>query len=765
MKLPLSYLAVATLGGLMPIASASEEKITQFYKLKGDETPEQKIQIASNIVPHARQLAYHEEEFIAFIHFGPNTFTGKEWGNGKEDAKVFNPTKVDTDQWCRIMKEAGMTKVVITVKHHDGFCTWQTRYNDTFSVLASPWENGKGDVLKRLSASAKKFGLKLGVYLSPADLYQIENKDGLYGNLSKKVKSVIPTDPTTFQSDPTKQRKVAAGAPTFTAVVDDYNRYFMNQLYELLTEYGEIHEVWFDGAHPKRKGGQTYDKKSWFKLIRQLAPDAVIFGGPDIRWCGNEHGGTRKNEWNVITMHDMDNHSGLDRTAGNIGYESEIVKPTFNVYGKEYKANYLNYTISEVDTSIRGGWFWRNDHEQPVKSADWVFDVYERSVGGNAVFLLNIPPNKFGIIGERDQKSLLEAGRRIKATYGTDLAKGFSSDADQNALGDKNLDTYWQPKAGLNGEFTITLPKPQTINRFTLQESITKIGQRVKKHAIDAWIDGAWKEVSHEEAIGYKRTHRFPSVTTDKFRVRILDARATPSIAEVAAHFYKSPPLAVTIHANAGKVELSTQSKGGHGGHAAKVKQEIRYTLDGSEPTAKSTLYAGPFELKDGGTVKARSFVDDAMGEITTTRLGISNAGWKVTASSAQGGYDAAKAIDGNTASYWHTTWSGQTPAHPHTLTIELPTQRSIAGFTYLPRQDRRVPDSMIEGFKVEASRDGEKWVEISKGEFGNILNDPSQRTHLFKKPVDIKFFRLVSLSSPQGKPYAGAAEIGLLAK
>ncbi|QQL44551.1 alpha-L-fucosidase [Sulfuriroseicoccus oceanibius] len=751
-----------TLASLALVTStlAADQKIIQSYQFTGKETAAEKIEIAANIVPHERQLAYHHEEFIAFIHFGPNTFTGKEWGNGMEDPKVFNPTKVDTDQWCRIMKDAGMTKVIITMKHHDGFCTWQTRYNDQFSVLASPWKDGQGDVLKLLSASAKKYGLKLGVYLSPADLYQIEHPEGLYGNLSKKVDSVIPTAPDSFHSDPMKQREIDHDMPVFHAKVDDYNRYFMNQLYELLTEYGEIHEVWFDGAHPKRKGGQTYDKKSWFKMIRQLAPDAVIFGGPDIRWCGNEHGGTRKNEWNVITMHDMDDHSGLDRREETIGYESEIVKPSFTVYGKEWKANFLNYSISEVDTSIRGGWFWRNDHEQPVKSADWVFDVYERSVGGNAVFLLNIPPNKDGVFSERDTQSLLEAGRRIKATYRTNLAAGLQSDAPN--LDDQDLNTFWQPD-GLSGQFTLTLPQPQTINRFTLQESITKVGQRVKSHAVDAWINNQWQEVSAAEAIGYKRIHRFPAVTTNQFRVRILDARATPSIAEVAAHYYQAPPKSVTITAHHGIVTLNTASTAGHD-TPSPDSLEIRYTLDGTEPTQTSPLYSGPITLNEGGTVSARSFAGNAMGEVTTTRVGISSEGWKTTASSAHAGYDASKATDGNPNTFWHTSWAPGAPAHPHTLTIELPQPRKITGFTYLPRQDKRVPDSMIESFKLEASLDGSTWFALGHGEFGNILNDPSQRTHLFKKTTHLKFFRLTSLSSPQGKPYAGAAEISLLA-
>ena len=299
---------------------------------------------AANVVPSPAQMLYHQDEFTGFIHFGINTFTGVEWGNGKEDPALFNPgDTLDTDQWCRIMKAGGMRKVIITVKHHDGFCTWQTRYNDTFSVRAIPWRDGKGDVLRELSNSCKKYGLKLGVYLSPADLYQIENKQGLYGNLSAYQKTIIPTDPASFKTDPLKVRSDRPkGTPTFTVEADDYNRYFMNQLYELLTEYGPIHEVWFDGAHPKRKGDQQYIKDEWFDMIRKLAPEAAIFGGPDIRWCGNEGGYTRDSEWNVLPIQEYKS-SGEDRPIKAPGSEEALAAGKYDVYGKAYATKHLYY--------------------------------------------------------------------------------------------------------------------------------------------------------------------------------------------------------------------------------------------------------------------------------------------------------------------------------------------------------------------------------------------------------------------------------------
>jgi alpha-L-fucosidase len=717
---------------LLSSAAFAADKFVQTAPLTGSESDAKLLEIASNVVPAPRQLEYHQEEFIGFIHFGPNTFSGKEWGSGKEDAKIFAPTDVDTDQWCRAMKDAGIAKVIITVKHHDGYCTWQTRYNERFSVRQSPWQDGKGDVLRLLADSCRKFGLKLGVYLSPADLFQMESENGLYGNGSQAKPSAIPTDPAAFLTNPTQGRTQPAGAPTCRYELDDYNRYFMNQLYELLTEYGPIYEVWFDGAHPKTKGGQTYRKDLWFAMIRKLAPQAVIFGGPDVRWCGNEHGGTRADEWNVLPVGDM-TKSGLDRVAPDLGSDAALLARSYEVYGEKQDAHFLNYMVPEVDVSIRNGWFWRNENEQTVRSADDVFDIYERCAGGNAVFLLNVPPSTE--LGPRDLATLAETGRRIRATYGSDLATGA-----------KRLDSA--------DSFEIALPEARTINRIVLQEDIGKVGQRVKSHAIDAWLDGGWKEISTAGVIGYKRIHRFGDVMTTKFRVRILDSRGIPTISSFAAHYYASPPQALNIARDAaGKVTLMT----------AKPAPQIRYTTDGSDPTAKSALYAGPFELPAGGEIRARTIVGDQSGPVARTLLGLLPRGWKISASSQQPGYEAEKAIDGNPATFWHSSWANGHPEHPISLTIELPEPRSIRGFTYLPRQDKRVPDGMVEAWKIEISADGKSWEPIAQGEFGNLLNDPSQRTHLFDRAHSTRWFRFVSLRGVEGKPYAGAAEIELL--
>ena len=298
-------------------------------KIEEGDSQELIIEKAAHVVPTPNQLAALQNEFIAFIHFGPNTFTRMEWGNGMEDPKIFDLKELDTDQWCEAMKAAGMKMVILTAKHHDGFVLWQSRYTK-HGIMSSGFEDGKGDVLKDLSASCQKYGLKLGVYLSPADLFQIESPDGLYGNLSKYTKRTIPRE---------VPGRPFANQTKFEFVVDDYNEYFLNQLFEVLTEYGPIHEVWFDGAHPKRKGGQTYNYPAWKELIHKLAPDAVIFGREDVRWCGNEAGGTRPTEWNVVPYPaDPDTMTQFaDMTDAVLGGRDELYKGKYLMLSHEQK--------------------------------------------------------------------------------------------------------------------------------------------------------------------------------------------------------------------------------------------------------------------------------------------------------------------------------------------------------------------------------------------------------------------------------------------
>ena len=665
-------------------------------KIEEGDSKELIIEKAAHVVPTPNQLAALQNEFIAFIHFGPNTFTRMEWGNGMEDPKIFDLKELDTDQWCEAMKAAGMKMVIFTAKHHDGFVLWQSRYTK-HGIMSSNFRNGKGDILKDLSASCQKYGLKLGVYLSPADLFQIESPDGLYGNLSKYTKRTIPRE---------VPGRPFANQTKFEFEVDDYNEYFLNQLFEVLTEYGPVHEVWFDGAHPKRKGGQTYNYPAWKELIHKLAPDAVIFGREDVRWCGNEAGGTRPTEWNVISYQaDPDTMTQFaDMTDPMLGDREQL-----------YQAQYLHYQQAETNTSIREGWFYRDDTHQKVRSADDVFDIYERAVGGNSTFLLNIPPNRDGRFSPADVESLKETGKRIRETYGTDLLAGAKGPKE---VLDGKEDTYLCIK---DKEFTVTTPSPVTINRIMLQEAIATHSERVEKYAIDVWIDGAWKEIAVSTNIGYKRILRFPEVTTDKLRFRLLESRLTPAISHISAHHYKSRPPQLSFSRDMdGKVTIKPKLQDfewkSHGQNAAEnlnVGYKIYYTTDGTEPNETSTEYKEPIVL-DRCELKAIAVLHDEKGTVASERLGLIKKDWKLSE------------VNGN----------------PLYLIIDLGKDKGLNGLAYAPQAGKSFKGGVTK-IVVKASNDGKQWKTVESVEFGNLVNDPTKRFHYFKETIPARYVRI----------------------
>ena len=466
------------------------------------------IKKSVSVKPDSKQLAWQELEFTCFIHFGVNTFTSREWGDGLEDPKIFNPSCLDTDQWCRIAQAAGMRLILLTVKHHDGF---------------SLWRDGQGDVLKDLSLSCQKHGLKLGVYLSPADLYQIEHPQGVYGNQSRYSWRQIPR--------PVSDRPFA-NQHAFYYQVDDYNEYFMNQLFELLTEYGPIHQIWFDGAHPKQKGGQQYVYQAWYDLIRHLAPEAVIsIKGPDVRWCGNEAGHTRPSEWSVIPIGGpIDTWQWPDMQDNDLGSLEKLRQ-------KLKDGGNLHWYPAETNTSIRDGWFWR-DEEQYVKSTEEILDIWYRSVGGNTVFLLNVPPDRRGLFASRDCQVLESVGSTICQTFSSNLAAGATVEGSLCHLGfeasklvDEDPQSCWMATECQNqAELTIQLSDMKTFNRVLLQEPIGNYSQRISHFAVDAESDGNWIQLIEETTIGYKRICRIPQTTAQRLRIRVLASRLNPAL-------------------------------------------------------------------------------------------------------------------------------------------------------------------------------------------------------------------------------------------
>jgi len=460
---------------------------------------------AARVVPSSRQVSWQALEFQAFVHFGMNTFTDREWGLGTEDPKLFNPTDFDAAQWIEAVKAAGMKGVIVTAKHHDGLCLWPSRYTE-HSVKNSPWKGGHGDVVGEVAAACRKAGLKFGVYLSPWDRHEPS-----YGDSQR------------------------------------YNEHFKNQLRELLTGYGEISEVWFDGACAEGPNGkrQVYDWAGYWGLIRELQPGAAIsIMGPDARWIGNEAGVTRESEWSVIPVARMDSLpdekdpggiAGLDAMAEDLGSLKAI-----ETVAK--KGGRLIWYPGQVDVSIRPGWFYHAAEDMKVKTLDHLLEIYYTSVGGNAQLLLNIPPDKRGRIHENDARRLKEMGDALRATFAVNLAAGAAAAAapERKAGGafpaamtlDGDPSTGWEPDDGVtDAAIVYEFGGPRTFNVAKVQENIQK-GQRIESFALDAWDGKGWKEVARGTTIGWKRLLRFPTLTASKARLRILGSRLEPTVSE-----------------------------------------------------------------------------------------------------------------------------------------------------------------------------------------------------------------------------------------
>jgi len=616
----------------------------------------------AKLLPRSNQTAWMRLERTFFIHFGPNTFRGVEWGDGREDPSIFNPSELDADQWIRSIKDAGGRMVVLVCKHHDGFNLWPTRYSN-HSVAASQWRGGKGSVVGDVAGAARKHGVELGVYLSPADLYQLRtnptNPAGYYGNGSPRLRSVIPTDPASFKTDPSKGRKVSPGLESFTYEVNDYNRYFLNELYELLTEYGPIREVWFDGANPDPGVPEVYDYAAWYDLIRKLQPQAMIFGkGPDARWVGNESGIGRTTEWSVIPLPTLpDTYNWPDMTDADLGSRSKLMP-----------GSYLWWYPAEVNAPILYGWFWHP--KKYVRTAAELIDIYYTSVGRNGNMLLNLSPDKRGLIPDNQVAHLRLMAQVVNETFAKNLALGGKLTADNSnrasdpALAlDGNLDTWWEAAPGqTSATLTLTLPTAVTFDVVSLQEAVDHRGQRVESFCIDVWDGVKWNQMDEQTTVGHKRLMRWDSpVTTKLVRIRIMGSRLEPTLAEVGLFKqaeYVQAPVISERDAN-GSLAIS-------GAQALAVV----YTTDDTVPTSKSVVYRAPIVLPRGGTVQAVSLTPDGRLGMMASKCfaGMAPIGWKVVSvdseENGQANGVAVNAIDGNPATIWQSRFNAD-PASP----------------------------------------------------------------------------------------------------
>lgn len=755
--------SLATLAGAAePIPYATEQVINE-----GDSAAVI-AEKSAKVLPRPNQTDWMRLERTFFLHFGVNTFNEVEWGTGREEPTIFNPTELDANQWLDAVTNFGGKMIVLVCKHHDGFCYWPTRYT-AHSVAASPWRDGKGDEVREVANAAKSHGVKLAVYLSPADLYQLrtnpKNPAGYYGNGSSNVLSVIPTDPASFKSDPAKGRAPAPGFTNYTYVVDDYNRYFLNQLYELLTQYGPIGEVWFDGANPDPSVHETYNYAAWFDLIRQLQPGAIIFGkGPDGRWVGNEGGVGRTTEWSVIPLPTSpDEFTWPDMTGGDLGSRAKLTP-----------GSHLWWYPTEVNTTILGGnqWFWaRNKHPRTVTQ---LVDIFYTSVGRNGNLILNLSPDKRGLVPDNQLDALNKAAQIINETFATDLAAGGKVTADNSneanspsLVMDGNLDTWWEAAPGrTNGTVTLTLPKPVAFDVVSLQEAVDHRGQRIESFAIETGNGSEWvaaEKIQSDDltTIGHRRLIRLKApVTADKVRIRIIGARLEPTLAELGLFKQSIKTLPPTISDRSPNGAVSLSSLAGN---------KMVYTIDGSAPTTKSPVYTKPIALPPDHsvTVRTASLLPNGQLGIEGSRVfaGMMPIGWKVVSvdSEETAGADnsAARAIDGDSSTFWHTRWNAD-QRQPHTMTVDMGKTNRIGGFTYLPRQDGLL-NGVVEKYRFETSADGVTWTTNSaNGSFANIQNNPSLQEVSFA-PVDARYFRFTSLRAIWNSGWTSAAEISVL--
>jgi len=473
--------------GSVPAAST----LTRYVTIAPGESLDAIVDKASRVVPSNNQLSWQGREMIAFAHFGMNTFTDREWGDGQESPALFNPSDFDARQWVRVLKDAGMKMLILTAKHHDGFCLWPTA-TTVHSVKSSPWRNGEGDVVAEVSRACREAGLAFGVYVSPWDRHEPG-----YGDSPR------------------------------------YNEFFRTQLRELLTRYGDISEVWFDGANGEGPNGkrQVYDWPSYYRVVRELQPNAVIFGmAPDVRWVGTESGYGRETEWSVIpltlrdaaairpgSLHPLDDaFVPGDLTAADLGSRDAI-----------RAASVLAWYPAETDVSIRPGWFYHAAQDPRVKTPEKLVDIYFSSVGRNGVLLLNVPPDTRGRISDADERSLSGMRAILERTFAATVAGPSAS---------RVFPTTDRPMT-----FEVPLGNENVFDVAMLQEDIRQ-GQRVEAFRLDVCVGEVCREFARGTTIGHKRLLRFPEVRTaasqgdGRVRLTIEQSRGTPVVSAVGLY-------------------------------------------------------------------------------------------------------------------------------------------------------------------------------------------------------------------------------------
>jgi alpha-L-fucosidase len=659
-------------------------------------------------LPSARQRAWHELETYGFLHFTVNTFTDREWGLGDEDPAIFNPTDFNADQIVTSCKVGGLRQLILTAKHHDGFCLWPSRYTE-HTIARSPYKDGKGDIVGEIAAACVRHGLKFGIYVSPWDRNNSE-----YGR-------------------------------------PGYVRVYHGQLRELLTRYGKLHEVWFDGAN----GGDGYyggaremrkiDATTYYQwdvirtMVRELQPDAVMFADEhmDVRWVGNEDGIAGDPCWPTM------DRQPYTPQRGNSGVRSgELWNP------------------AEVDVSIRPGWFWHPDENDQVRSPAKLMRLYFESAGRGANLLLNVPPDRRGRISEADALALKTFRDVLEKAMSRDLAQGarvLASSVLSPAFAPANVLAHAQPWAALENDssgawITLVLPNAVTFNMVRLREAID-YGVRIDEFAVEIWQDGRWRTLAQHSCLGPRRLIRLDApATTRKVRLRIIKAAASPVLAEfglyLLPHLVEEPSIDRDPQ---GMVTLRAQAPG----------TTVFYTLDGSQPNSASHRYTAPFALPTGGTVRALA-VSTEGGEqsaLVSREFDVAPKDWRVISAT---GDKPDNLVKGG-------VFLGQANT-PVSIVIDLGQAYDLRGFTLKPVSDRTLISATAAEvgpparFTAWVSTDGQTWGEpAGMGEFANIAVSRSGQAIRFDAPHSGRYLRLLLPHAIQDKPIIGIGGIGIL--
>lgn len=690
-------------------------------------------------LPTKAQLSWHEMEYYGFTHFSTNTFTDRQWGYGDEQPSVFNPTDFDADQIIRTAAESGMKGMILTTKHHDGFCLWPSKYTG-HSVKNSPWKNGKGDVVREFADACKKHGIKFGVYISPWDRNHPE-----YGK-------------------------------------PGYITYYRNQIAELLTNYGPIFEIWFDGAN----GGDGYyggaketrviDRNTYYEwsgtlaLIYKLQPNIMIMSdlGPGVRWVGNEGGWANDPCWQTFTpkYRGTENVVEINPQTGlydqmPIGNSNYLESTTGHRNGKYWMP-------AEACTPMRTGWFYQKAHDGQTRSPDELLKIYYQTVGRGASLLLNVSPDMRGQLPDEDVRILREFGKIQNQTFKVDLAKGARvSASNTRASGnfspanvtDNKRQTYWTCDDQVTRpELLLEFKAPITFNVVSLREYLP-LGQRVDTWALDQIKDGQWQEFAKGESIGSRHLWRGPSITSAKVRLR-LTGPVCPALAEVALF---AEPVRLVVP------KISRDPQGLVSLDGGSPSADVRYTLDGTEPGLVSPAFIQPFPLAHGGIVKARvvNTKDKAMSDVAGVSFGMAKTKWKIATVSytTLGGGEAERAIDDKPETIWHTYGPDGEHTLPQEIVVDMNEEIEVKAFTYLPRQDGVTVNGMVDKYQFYLSADGKTWTTpAAEGEFGNIATSPILQTITLTTPAKARFFKFVATHAVACN-HAVVAELGIIGR